>query len=133
MSAAPLPVSAGATAPVLPVDTDRLRHVVARRWAVAVLSLGTAGLAAWAATTMLGAWIVLAGVRTVTGSTLAEVDPTGLVPSFLPVLLAGWCVGLAATAAISRGRALPAEVAGAGAGGVGVLAGLLVLVVTGAA
>ena len=118
---------------MLPVGADHLRQVVARRWAVAVLSLGTAGLAAWAATTMLGAWIVLAGVRTVTGSTLAEVDPTGLVSSFLPVLLAGWCVGLAAAAALSRGRAVPAEVVGASAGGVGVLAGMLVLVVTGAA
>ena len=50
---------------------------------------------------------------------------------WLPALLVGWCTGMATSVVLARGDALGARMAGVTAGGVGVLAGALVLRLTG--
>ena len=59
-------------------------------------------------------------------------DVLSVATDVAPVLLVGWCTGLAASAALSaRGEALGVRAAGITAGALGAVAGAAVLALTG--
>ena len=58
-------------------------------------------------------------------------DLLAVAPDVAPVLLVGWCTGLAASAALARGETLGARTAGITAGALGTVAGAAVLALTG--
>lgn len=108
------------------------RWVTARRWAVGVLGLASAALAGWLALLVVAASMVGWALEVVRpGSVPGGLNPTGLLADALPGLLVGWCSGLAATATLARGDALGPRTHGVLGAGLGVLAGALVLRLTG--
>lgn len=108
------------------------RFVRARRWAVGVLVAGTLAAAAYLAAVLAAAWLIASAYGAVTASRSPRLDVVAAAADFAPGLLVGWCTGLAAVAVLARGETLGHRAAGVTAGGVGVLAGALVLRVTGA-
>ena len=108
------------------------RWATARRWAVGVLALATVALLAHLALAVVAASMVgwvLEAVRP--GTVDGGLDLSGLAADALPGLFVGWCSGLAATAALARGEALTARSHGVLGGALGVIAGALVLRLTG--
>lgn len=65
------------------------------------------------------------------GRSSPQVDLVGAVADLLPGLLVGWCTGLAAVSVLARGEALGPRAAGMAAGGLGIVAGAVVLRATG--
>ena len=86
--------------------------------AYVVLLVAMAQLFAWA-------WNAVATADAV------SVDALAVGLDVAPVLLVGWCTGMAASAGLSEGDVLGARAAGLVAGVVGVLCGLAVLALTG--
>ena len=108
------------------------RWATARRWAVGVLALASVALAGYLALLLLAASVVAWAFDVVRpGGVEGGVDLAGLAADTLPGLFLGWCSGLAATASLARGHALGARVNGVTGAVLGILAGALVLRLTG--
>jgi len=109
-------------------STDR--DGTTQRWTVGTLTVATA---------LLGAHLVL--LVTATGLLAAlwsgflrnpvSLDLASVAAAVAPVLLVGWCTGLAASAVLGRMETLGARTAGILAGGVGGAVGTAVLTLTG--
>lgn len=126
---APAPVTRPSTPPAARhAATDTV--ATTRRWAVAVLVLATVGLAAWVALLVAGAWLGAAAWSVLTGQPVS-LDLVAVVRDVAPALLVGWCLGLAASAVLSRGEALDPRLAGVAAGALGTASGAAVLALTG--
>ncbi|HET6968463.1 MAG TPA: hypothetical protein VFI44_09310 [Ornithinibacter sp.] len=110
-------------------DVDRLRTT--QRWAVSVLAVATAALLAWLAVLVAASWLAVAALTAVTSGGPVTVDLLAVVGDAAPVLLVGWCTGLATTATLARGEALGARTAGLVSGAVGSVAGGAVLALNG--
>lgn len=110
-------------------DVDRLPTV--QRWAAAVLVLATVGLAVYVALAATAVWLVGSVIDVVTGGGSASLDALAVARHVAPVLLVGWCTGMATAVGLAPGRALGARAAGLLAGSVGTAAGLVVLLLTG--
>jgi hypothetical protein len=106
--------------------TDR----TAQRWAVGVLTVSTLLLVAYLALLVLATWLFASAWNVVFSQPAGSLDVLGIVAGAAPALLVGWCTGLATSAAIARGEALGARVAGLVAGFVGTTAGAAVLALT---
>lgn len=126
-----LPRGAGATPEPRRVATSARHLHRAQLWAAGVL--WTASLALGGYLFLLAAAASVAGwmVEVVRPGAVGPLDTSALVLDALPALLVGWCTGMAASVVLARGEALGARMAGVTAGGVGVLAGALVLRLTG--
>ncbi|MFQ6171357.1 hypothetical protein ACK8HX_07095 [Oryzobacter sp. R7] len=108
------------------------RWATARRWAVGVLTLASVALAGWLALVLVAASLVVRAVEVVRpGSPPGGVDGVGIAADVLPGVFLGWCTGLAATATLARGDALGARANGVTGALLGVVAGALVLRLTG--
>ena len=110
-------------------DTDRVRTT--QRWAGYVLALATIVLVAYLAVLVVASWLVVAAFTAVTSGGPMTVDLPAVVAAGAPVLLVGWCSGLACAAALAGGDALGARTAGIVAGLVGSTAGAAVMALTG--
>ena len=116
---------------------ERVRHVrpdpaaTTRRWAVAVLSVSTVALVAYAVLLVLAAQLFAFGWNTVTTGEPVSVDVLAIGATLAPALLVGWCTGLAGAAVLARGEALGARGAGIAAGVLGTAAGAALLALTG--
>lgn len=120
------------------LHTDRpTRHVrldaaaTTQRWAIGVLALSSGLLLAYATLLVAPAWLFAVGWNVVTAGHAASVDALAVGADLAPALLVGWCTGLAASAALTRGPALGARTAGVAAGAVGTAAGAALLALTG--
>jgi hypothetical protein len=109
-------------------DATRVRTT--QRWAVAGLAVATAGLLVYVAFLVAMVWMFTSAMDAALGRESLAVDGLGVVRSVAPVLLVGWCTGLATSAVLARGEAIGARTAGLVAGGVGAGAGTLVLALT---
>ncbi len=110
----------------------RAHHwATARWWAVGVLSLGTLALAAWLVVLVAAGAMAAFTIGILRPQTPVDLDVAGLVLASLPGLLVGWCVGLATTAVVSRGEALGPRTGGTVGALVGLVAGALVLRLSG--
>jgi hypothetical protein len=98
-----------------------------RRWAVAVLSLATVALLGYVVFLVAVVWVLASAWNDVFSIGGLSLDLLAVVRSVAPVLLVGWCTGLAACAALSRGEAMRPRTAGLAAGAVGTAAGAAVL------
>ncbi|KRE60170.1 hypothetical protein [Nostocoides sp. Soil756] len=112
-------------------EPDLLGHRRARRWAVGVLLVGTLALAAYLALVMLAVALVVALFGSVLDLGSGRLDAGGLALDAAPGLLVGWCVGLAAVAALTGRTALGPRATGLLAGLVGTAAGAGVLSLAG--
>jgi hypothetical protein len=119
------PVSA--VGPPAQVD-DRVVRV--RRWTVGVLAASTAVLLAYVAFLALAMWMIASALSGPFGWGAVSVDWVDVARDVGPVLLVGWCTGMAASAVVVRWEALGARSAGLVAGSVGTAAGAVVVAVT---
>ncbi len=108
--------------------TDRV--VTTRRWTIAVLALATLLLAGYLVLLVSTTWLLAATWSGLTRDAVS-VDLVPIARDVLPVLLVGWCTGLAASAALGRDGSLGARTAGILAGVVGAVAAAVVLALTG--
>ncbi len=106
------------------------RVVTTQRWTVGVLALSTVLLGAYLALLVTATWFFASVWGGLTRTTVSF-DLLPLVADVAPVLLVGWCTGLAASAALTRGEALGARAAGITAGALGTAAGAAVLALAG--
>lgn len=109
-------------------DVDRVRTT--QRWAVSVLVLATVALLAWVAVLVAASWLAVAALTAVTSGGPVTIDLRSVAASVAPVLLVGWCTGLACAAALAGGEALGARTAGLVAGLAGSVAGAAVMALT---
>lgn len=110
----------------------RAHHwAIARWWVVGTLSLATLALAGWLTLLALMGAMASAAMEVLRAESPAVLDLTSLVTGSLPALLVGWCLGLAATAVLSRGETLGPRLTGITGALVGTVAGALVLRLTG--
>jgi len=115
---------------------ERVRHVRAdtagttRRWAVAVLSVSTLALVAYAALLVVAFRMFAFGWNTVTTGEPVSVDVLAIGSDLAPALLVGWCTGLAGAAVLARAEALGARGAGIAAGLLGTATGAALLGLT---
>lgn len=107
-----------------PADERFLR---ARRWTIAVLGAATALLAAYVVLIALAVWFFASAWGVVRPDDAVALDLLALARPTLPVLLVGWCTGLAALAVVVRGEGLGSRTAGITSGLLGVVAGAAVL------
>lgn len=126
------------TSPALPAPAGprhapalEQRFVRARRWTVGVLVAGTLAAAAYLAAVLAAVWLIASAYGAITAGGSARLDVAAAAADLAPGLLVGWCTGLAAVSVLARGEALGPRAAGVTAGGLGVLAGALVLRLTG--
>ena len=110
-------------------DADRVRTT--QRWAVSVLALATVALLVWAAVLVAASWLAVTAVAAVTSAGPVSFDLRSVTAGVAPVLLVGWCTGLACAAVLAGGEALGARAAGVVAGAVGSTAGVAVMALTG--
>ncbi len=122
-----LPAPAG---PRHAADLDR-RYARARRWAVGVLVAGSLAAVAYLAAVLAAVWLVASAFDVVTARNSGGIDLVAAAADLVPGLLVGWCTGLAAVTVLARREEMGSRMAGATAGGLGVLAGALVLRLTG--
>ena len=106
------------------------RVVTTQRWTVGVLALATVLLGAHLALLVTASWFLASAWGGLTHTTVSF-DLLSVATDVAPVLLVGWCTGLAASAALARGEALGARAAGLTAGALGGVAGAAVLALTG--
>lgn len=112
-------------------EPDPLAHRTARRWAVGTLLVATLALAAYLALVMLAAALVVALFGSVLDPGSGRLDAGGLALDAAPGLLVGWCLGLAAAAALTGRTSLGPRTTGLLAGLVGTAAGAGVLSLAG--
>ena len=121
--------------PIRPVGTLRRRGAdrvrTTQRWAVSVLALATVVLLAWAVALVAASWLAVTAVAAVTSAGPVSFDLRSVAAGVAPVLLVGWCTGLACAAVLAGGEALGARAAGIVAGAVGSTAGVAVMALTG--
>lgn len=103
----------------------------ARRWTVGVLGVGTVALLVHATLLVAMAWLLGSVFEAVTARESVQVDLFAVAADVAPVLLLGWCSGMATSASIARGETLGARTAGVVSGTVGIVAALLVMRLTG--
>lgn len=125
------PATALAPRHAVPADVGDRAHRTARRWAVAVLAVGTLVLAAYLAFVMLAAAMVVALLGGVLDLGPSRLDPVGVATDVAPGLLVGWCLGLAAEAALAGRTSLGPRATGLVAGLLGTMAGVGVLALAG--
>ena len=106
------------------------RVVTTQRWTVGVLALATVLLGAYLALLVTATWLLASAWGGLTDNTVSF-DLLSVATDVAPVLLVGWCTGLAASAVLARGEALGARAAGITAGALGTVAGAAVLALTG--
>ena len=104
---------------------QRVRTV--QRWAAAVLTLATAAVLGYVALVVAAVWLAGSAIEAVSGRGDATVDLLAVGRHVAPVLLVGWCTGMAASAGLAPGEALGPRAAGLLAGSIGALAGAAVL------
>ncbi|WP_299444398.1 hypothetical protein [uncultured Phycicoccus sp.] len=107
------------------------RYARARRWAVGVLLAGTLAAFAYLAAVLAAVWLVASAYDALTAGSLARLDVVAAAADLAPGLLVGWCTGLAMVSVLARGEGIGPRTAGVAAGSVGVLAGVVVLRLTG--
>ncbi|MEO5609374.1 MAG: hypothetical protein ABIQ61_07085 [Ornithinibacter sp.] len=121
----------GARPPGAHREGDSLLRVrTIRRWAVGVLALATVALFAYAAVLLVAMSLLVFFWNGLSGGGPASLDAVAVARSLAPVLLVGWCSGLASSAALSGGEVIGPRTAGILSGAVGVLAGGLVMAMT---
>ena len=86
-----------------------------QRWTVGVLALATAAAGGYVALLVTATWLFASAWSGLTRDPVA-VDVLPVAADVAPVLLVGWCTGLAASAVLARGEALGARTAGVTAG-----------------
>ncbi|GAA4414055.1 hypothetical protein GCM10023168_37360 [Fodinibacter luteus] len=120
---------AGPDHPLTPHDRVATTEWVrtAQRWTAGTLVLATVVLLGYLAAVVGAAWLVGSAVEVVAGRELGDLDVIAVAADVAPVLLVGWCTGLATCAALCRGEALGPRASGLVAGAVGALAGAAVL------
>lgn len=111
-------------------STDADRVVTTQRWTIGVLALATLLLTAYLILLVSTTWLLAAAWSGLTREALSP-DLLSVAADVAPVLLAGWCTGLATSAALARGEALGARAAGLVAGAVGTTVGAALLMFTG--
>ncbi|HYN67224.1 MAG TPA: hypothetical protein VES93_10075 [Ornithinibacter sp.] len=105
------------------------RVVTTQRWTIGVLALATLLLTGYLLLLVSTTWLLAATWSGLTRDAVS-LDLVSIARDVLPVLLVGWCTGLAASAALGRGEALGARTAGILAGVVGAVAAAVVLSLT---
>lgn len=126
----PAPTPATVPAPRHAVS-DRSAHRTARAWAVGVLLAATLALAAYMTLVMLAVALVVSLFGGLLDLGPTRLDPAGLAADAAPGLLVGWCVGLAAVAALVGRTSLGPRSTGLLAGLLGTAAGAGVLALAG--
>lgn len=125
-----------APAPVTrPAARSAARHAATdavattRRWAVGVLAVATTLLLGGVALLLALGWFLMEAWTGEAHDRAADV--LAVTRDLAPVLLVGWCTGLAAGAVLGRGEAMGPRLAGIAAGALGTASGAAVLALTG--
>jgi len=105
------------------------RVVTTQRWTIGVLALSTVLLCAYLVLLVTATWLFASAWSGLTHHPVSF-DLLSVARDVAPVLLVGWCTGLAASAALARGEALGARAAGITAGVLGTVTGAAVLALT---
>ena len=107
-----------------------LRVRTTRRWTVGVLALASVALLAYATLLIIAVSLLVSLWNGWAGPEAVSIDAFALARSLAPVLLVGWCTGLASSAALAGREVLGPRIAGVAAGAVGAGAGALVMAAT---